>query len=266
MPFSEVNRVKVSADTALKGFVRGGIVAVVLFSVTVHTALGQASTNSSRFEDDSTFCEAEHPNGGVDLRGLSAVYCLEPGGLETSLQVAHRTARPVFYGAIPVAWTAATITRSRSVASAAYRLTASQGVTFGLTVGMKYAISRPRPYVNRSLTARSSRHRANNRRNARLSFPSGHASLAVTTATSWSLSYPRWYVIAPGLIWATGVSVSRVHMGVHYPSDIVAGAVLGAGVAVLVHQIRGILTPGVLRADDNTAVSPALPVAIRIRF
>lgn len=261
-----MNRVKVSANTPLTGLVRGAVVVVLLFSVTVHTGLGQDPPDSTRVEDGSTFCEVERPNESVDLRGLSAVYCLEPGGLKTSLQVAHRTARPVFYGAIPVAWMAATITRSRPVASAAYRLTVSQGVTYGLTVGVKYAISRPRPYVSRSLSARSSRNRANSRRNDRLSFPSGHASLAVATATSWSLSYPRWYVIAPGLIWATGVSVSRVHLGVHYPSDIFAGAVLGVGVAVLVHQIRGILTPGVLRADDNAAVSPALPVAIRIRF
>lgn len=239
---------------------------VLLLSVTVHIGLAQERADSPRSEDDSTFCKAERPNESVDVRGLSAVYCLSPGGLQTPLQVAHRTARPAFYGAIPAAWIASAITESRPMASAAYRLTVSQGVTYALTVGIKYPVSRPRPYVTRPVTARSSRHRGNTRRNAHLSFPSGHASLAVAMAMSWSLSYPRWYVVTPGVIWATGVSVSRVHMGVHYPSDVLAGAALGAGVALLVHRIRQVITPGVLRADNSDVVSTALPVAIRFRF
>ena len=73
--------------------------------------------------------------------------------------------------------------------------------------------------------------------------PSGHAALSFALVTSWSLSHPRWYVIAPGAVWASSVAVSRVWLGVHYPTDILAGAAIGAGVALLVYLVREIITP-----------------------
>ena len=69
------------------------------------------------------------------------------------------------------------------------------------------------------------------------SFPSGHTSNAFSVATSISLSYPKWYVIAPAYLWAGSVGYSRMHLGVHYPSDVLAGAVVGAGSAYLSHKI-----------------------------
>ena len=65
------------------------------------------------------------------------------------------------------------------------------------------------------------------------SFPSGHTSDAFSTATSLSLAFPRWYVIAPSYTYATLVGYSRMHLGVHYPSDVLAGAIIGAGSAFL---------------------------------
>lgn len=64
------------------------------------------------------------------------------------------------------------------------------------------------------------------------SFPSGHTAAAFSLATSLSLTYPRWYVIAPSAVWACGVGFARINQGVHYPSDVLAGAAIGAGCAV----------------------------------
>jgi membrane-associated phospholipid phosphatase len=50
-------------------------------------------------------------------------------------------------------------------------------------------------------------------------------------ATSLSITYPKWYVIAPSAIWACGVGFSRINQGVHYPSDVLAGAAIGVGCA-----------------------------------
>lgn len=61
-----------------------------------------------------------------------------------------------------------------------------------------------------------------------LSFPSGHTSSAFCTATSISLRYRKWYVIAPAYIFATSVGWARMYQGVHYPSDVLAGALVGA--------------------------------------
>jgi membrane-associated phospholipid phosphatase len=64
------------------------------------------------------------------------------------------------------------------------------------------------------------------------SFPSGHAAAAAAGAFVTSLMLPR----AGALLWllAALIAISRVYVGVHYPLDVIAGAALGAGVAVLV--------------------------------
>jgi undecaprenyl-diphosphatase len=75
------------------------------------------------------------------------------------------------------------------------------------------------------------------------SFPSGHASgtfcvaafLAVALPTAWpppaGSPAPRWQprlVAAGALVIAVLVGLSRVYLGAHFPSDVVAGAVMGA--------------------------------------
>ena len=66
---------------------------------------------------------------------------------------------------------------------------------------------------------------------ASYSFPSGHTSASFSTATALSHAYPKWYVIAPSFIWAGTVGYSRMYLGVHNPSDVAAGAILGTGTA-----------------------------------
>jgi len=70
------------------------------------------------------------------------------------------------------------------------------------------------------------------------SFPSGHTSAAFTTATSLSLYFPKWYVIAPAYLWASSVGYARMYEGVHYPTDVIVGAVVGAGSAWLGFKIQ----------------------------
>jgi len=100
----------------------------------------------------------------------------------------------------------------------------SLGVDGVLTYSLKEIIKRPRPYVTYPDIM-------NFQTETSLSFPSGHTSLAFATATSLSLKYPKWYVIAPTYFWACSVGYSRMNLGMHYPSDVLAGAVLGAGSA-----------------------------------
>lgn len=62
------------------------------------------------------------------------------------------------------------------------------------------------------------------------SFPSGHAASAFAFAVGASQELP--WLIAPLAALATGVAFSRVYTGVHYPSDVVAGAAAGTTFAL----------------------------------
>lgn len=70
------------------------------------------------------------------------------------------------------------------------------------------------------------------------SFPSGHTSNAFCIATSLSLNYKKWYVVVPAYAWAASVGYSRMHLGMHYPTDVMAGAILGAGSAYATYQVN----------------------------
>jgi membrane-associated phospholipid phosphatase len=63
------------------------------------------------------------------------------------------------------------------------------------------------------------------------SFPSGHAAAAFAFATGASRRLPEVSMPLYGL--ATLVAYSRVHTGVHYPGDVVAGSVLGVAIGQL---------------------------------
>jgi membrane-associated phospholipid phosphatase len=112
----------------------------------------------------------------------------------------------------------------------------SVALSGGITVIMKYTIKRDRPFITYSdITKKSSA--------GSPSFPSGHTSSAFALATSLSLSYPKWYVIAASYTWAVTVAYSRMDLGVHYPTDILAGALIGTGSAWLTHVVNRKLHP-----------------------
>ena len=253
---------------AVQRGVRGSVLLliVLVWGGAESRAQAQSSAPSAASNPETRFCANEHVNRSFDARGLALVYCTPHPGVTVPLRGAHATARPVFFGAVPAAWIGAGLSQSQSAVAAAYRLTLAQGLTYGLVLGAKHAVDRPRPYVHRPLEARAGRHDPLVFDDAHLSFPSGHASLSTALVTSWSLSHPQWYVIAPGALWATGVALSRVYLGVHYPSDILAGAVLGVGVALLVHQLRRSVTPSPLRAPSGAQRLRAPPLVLRVRF
>lgn len=74
----------------------------------------------------------------------------------------------------------------------------------------------------------------NLRRPRTSSFPSGHASAAVVAAGVLSQRDTLWPVYVAV---ATVVATSRVYVKVHHPSDVLAGALLGAGLAVAARRL-----------------------------
>jgi len=100
-----------------------------------------------------------------------------------------------------------------------------------ITQATKRIVKRERPFDKYSFIVKRSS-------GGGYSFPSGHTSAAFTTATSLSLLFPKWYVVVPAFLWAGSVGYARMYQGVHYPSDVLAGALVGAGSAWLGWKVQ----------------------------
>ena len=110
-------------------------------------------------------------------------------------------------------------------------ITSSLATTAVLSWTMKYAVNRRRPYESYPSLDNLSIENSP-------SFPSAHTSFSFSLATSVSLAYPQWYVAVPAYVWAGSVGYSRMHLGVHYPSDVLVGAFIGAGSTYLSHRLN----------------------------
>ncbi|MBN9108138.1 MAG: phosphatase PAP2 family protein [Pseudonocardia sp.] len=86
------------------------------------------------------------------------------------------------------------------------------------------------------------------------SFPSGHAASAAAFATAVALESPRRGLVVAPL--AAAVAYSRVHVGVHWTSDVVVGAALGSGVALLTRRWWPVRGTDEARARPVDSVDP----------
>ena len=162
-----------------------------------------------------------------DIHALQTMNGLNGPGLRKCSQVFSNSTTYLVIG-IPAAMAIyGGCAKNKQRLSDALYLGTSVVETLALTFAMKYAVDRPRPYDRYPdlITPYSLE--------SSPSFPSAHTALAFSLATSLSIRYPKWYVIAPSMLWATGVGLSRMTEGVHYPTDVIAGAVIGAGCAVV---------------------------------
>ena len=111
-------------------------------------------------------------------------------------------------------------------------ITASVVGTYAISLAMKSIIKRERPGEKYPGYIIPRVHETGH------SFPSNHTGGAFALATILTLNYPRWYIIAPAYLWASAIGYSRMQLGVHYPSDVFAGAILGAASAYGCYQAQ----------------------------
>ncbi len=71
------------------------------------------------------------------------------------------------------------------------------------------------------------------------SFPSGHTSSGFAMATMFALRYPKYpLVYAPVFAWSLIVAYGRPYFGMHYPSDLLVGALIGTGSSIAIFSLR----------------------------
>ncbi|HEY5615315.1 MAG TPA: phosphatase PAP2 family protein [Bacteroidota bacterium] len=143
-----------------------------------------------------------------------------------------RSSFPLFI-AIPVGILLyGTLADDRSVLNSGVLIGVSQSVTLGATELTKLIVGRERPFEvlqNVKLKHQSSATGS--------SFPSGHTSQAFAIATMLAFrAQPAVFI--PALLWATFVGYGRIYIGVHYPTDVLGGLVLGAAVSAFVYSYR----------------------------
>jgi membrane-associated phospholipid phosphatase len=165
----------------------------------------------------------------ADIELLRNINLNRNKNLDAGFQFISNTTGIVSFGIPTVVLGTGLIMNDSTIKHKGLLLGTSLILTSGITVLMKYSINRERPFKTypdiEKLSSAGSK-----------SFPSGHTSEAFSTATSLSLAFPKWYVIAPSYLWASSVGYSRMHLGVHYPSDVAVGALVGAGSAFLCYS------------------------------
>ncbi len=141
-------------------------------------------------------------------------------------------------------YAAARINKNHYDESSAVLLALSEVTNEIFTQGLKKTIRRNRPFI----TLNNVNYTNISKVRSTYSFPSGHASGSFAIATSLTLRYPDKPVLVAGLYaYALTVSLGRIYWGVHYPSDVFTGMLVGAGSAALIYSLR----KPIIKAKNN---------------
>ena len=119
------------------------------------------------------------------------------------------------------------VKRSLSMRNTFYILCVVLILVFIASQGLKMLIDRDRPFDSFPFIQKLSDGGGS-------SFPSGHTMEAFAMATALSLLFSKWKIVVPVFFWALIVAYSRMALGVHYPSDVAAGIVIGAFIGWIV--------------------------------
>jgi undecaprenyl-diphosphatase len=105
---------------------------------------------------------------------------------------------------------------------------ASAAAALAIGAVLSHLVDRARPFVADPGGVHQFGHHA-----ADAGFPSDHATASFAIATAILLRDRRWGTVA--IVLATLLAITRVALGVHYPTDVLAGAALGAATALALY-------------------------------
>jgi membrane-associated phospholipid phosphatase len=175
------------------------------------------------------FCVSIVNAQNIDINILRDINVNRNKNLDPTFKLVSKSALPISIAAPIIIYSVGLMKKDSAIKKQAIFIGETFLVNAFVTTALKQVVKRKRPFdsyadIDQAISAGG------------YSFPSGHTSIAFATATALSMAYPKWYVIAPSFVWASAVGYSRMHLGVHYPSDVFAGAILGSGSAYLTYK------------------------------
>ncbi len=138
----------------------------------------------------------------------------------------------IFLVAVPLWW--------RGLRTATFDVLLLLAITILVTEAIKYLVDRPRPCDALSNVNTLAGYRCSAEFDP--AFPSGHASRAFAVAAFLTIRF-RWRLGILAGSFAVLAGISRVYLGLHWPSDVLGGAVVGIGFAVLIEIVSRRVEP-----------------------
>ncbi len=177
------------------------------------------------------FCISTIHAQNPDIKLLRNINLNRNTSLDGTFNFITNTAAPISFAAPATMWIVGKASHNEKLIQQGVISGSAVVLSLAASYLVKYTVQRKRPYETYADIQPYSSDKTP-------SFPSNHTSVAFSAATSFSLAYPKWYVIVPSYSWASAVAYSRLHLGEHYPSDVFAGALLGAGSAFLCYKLN----------------------------
>ncbi len=166
----------------------------------------------------------------ADLRILKSINQHDHPIWDESMRVTSDGIYPFMVISPAALWLTGYLNKDETMKRNGVKTVIAIGVNIAIMEGLKESIRRPRPFTTYpdEIILR--------RKASGFSFPSGHTSSAFATATALTLSTKKWYVGVPAFAYAGLVGYSRMRLGAHYGSDVLAGILVGVGSSLLTWQ------------------------------
>jgi undecaprenyl-diphosphatase len=175
--------------------------------------------------------EAQSP----ELKLLKSVHGSEMRLWDASMRGISYSVNPLIPVTIMGIWSNGYFKKDKMMMRNGYKSAISIGFAAITSAGLKILINRPRPNKQYPQDIFPRTHAGP------YSFPSGHTTSAFAMATALSLSYQKWYVAVPSYLYAGFVGYSRLRLGVHFPSDVLGGVIIGLGSGLLVWKLDALM-------------------------
>jgi undecaprenyl-diphosphatase len=162
-----------------------------------------------------------------DINILRLIYHNRIVALDNTLYYISFTATFVSIGLLLTILINSLKTKSKPLRVVFFKILAVFIVAATLSLTLKTIIIRDRPFISYPDIEKLSEAGSS-------SYPSGHTIEAFAIAVAFSILIPKRKFIIPVFIWASVVAYSRMALGVHYPSDVLSGVIIGSFIGWLV--------------------------------